>query len=148
MRLPHYLHRAPSGIWHFRQRVPTHLIPVFGKQVLKQSLRTRNVLSVHGRPLIDFVIEFHALVGTRKAKPTPSLGPEEPKAPGIKRRLCLGRIAPLIHRKRGRPQQNCDLNRSVVRTASPGQSSPNGAGDGRRKVRCHCMGKGVGLPTG
>jgi integrase len=45
MRLPHYLHRSPTGIWHFRQRVPSDLIAVLGKQFIKKSLHTRDVLS-------------------------------------------------------------------------------------------------------
>ncbi|UPG84530.1 integrase [Luteibacter aegosomatis] len=45
MRLPNYLHLSPSGIWHFRQRVPADLIPVLGKRFFKQSLKTRHALS-------------------------------------------------------------------------------------------------------
>lgn len=42
MRSPHYLQRSPSGVWHFRQRVPTDLQAAFGRRVVKRSLRTRD----------------------------------------------------------------------------------------------------------
>lgn len=44
MKLNHYLSLAPSGTWHFRQRVPADLIRVFGCRFLKRSLRTRDPL--------------------------------------------------------------------------------------------------------
>jgi hypothetical protein len=44
MKLKHYLSLAPSGTWHFRQRVPADLIRVFGCRFLKRSLRTRDPL--------------------------------------------------------------------------------------------------------
>lgn len=44
MRLPAYLHRPPSGGWHFRQRVPANLTFCFGQTFLKKTLRTRDVL--------------------------------------------------------------------------------------------------------
>ena len=43
MRLAHHLIRHPSGMWHFRLRVPTDLREAFGLQVIKRSLRTRDV---------------------------------------------------------------------------------------------------------
>jgi hypothetical protein len=44
MKLKHYLSLAPSGTWHFRQRVPADLIRAFGCRFLKRSLRTRDPL--------------------------------------------------------------------------------------------------------
>ncbi|WP_242629002.1 DUF6538 domain-containing protein [Xanthomonas oryzae] len=40
MRIPHHLVRAPSGLWSFRQRVPTDLQALIGKRILKRTLRT------------------------------------------------------------------------------------------------------------
>jgi hypothetical protein len=45
MRLPSYLHLAPSGVWHFRQRVPADLIRAFGMRLFKRTLHTRDVLT-------------------------------------------------------------------------------------------------------
>jgi hypothetical protein len=28
MKIPHYLHRPPSGVWHYRQRLPRDLAAV------------------------------------------------------------------------------------------------------------------------
>lgn len=42
MRLPHYLHLAPSGVWHFRQRLPAYLTSVSGRAFIKVSLHTRD----------------------------------------------------------------------------------------------------------
>lgn len=40
MRIPHHLVRARSGLWSFRQRVPTDLQALIGKRILKRTLRT------------------------------------------------------------------------------------------------------------
>lgn len=45
MRLPNYLQLAPSGVWHFRQRVPADLLHIFKRKFVKHSLRTRDVLA-------------------------------------------------------------------------------------------------------
>lgn len=42
MRLPHHLVRSPSGIFHFRLKVPARLRATIGLRVIKQSLRTRD----------------------------------------------------------------------------------------------------------
>ncbi|UPG88341.1 site-specific integrase [Luteibacter aegosomaticola] len=49
MRIPHYLVRAPSGVFHFRRRVPAVVATLLKKHVVKKSLGTRE-LSV-GRDL-------------------------------------------------------------------------------------------------
>ncbi len=41
MKIPHHLHLAPSGVWHFRRRVPADLVAPLGRTYLKHSLRTR-----------------------------------------------------------------------------------------------------------
>lgn len=45
MKIPHHLQRAPSGVWHFRRRVPADLVEPLRRTFLKHSLRTR-VLSM------------------------------------------------------------------------------------------------------
>lgn len=40
MRIPHHLVRSASGLWSFRQRVPTDLQPVLARRILKRTLRT------------------------------------------------------------------------------------------------------------
>lgn len=42
MRLAHNLLRHPSGVYHFRLRVPRDLLDVLGRRVIKVSLRTRD----------------------------------------------------------------------------------------------------------
>lgn len=42
MRLAHHLLRHPSGVFHFRLVVPADLRQVFGKKILKISLRTKD----------------------------------------------------------------------------------------------------------
>ncbi|MBB5209054.1 DUF6538 domain-containing protein [Chiayiivirga flava] len=42
MRLAHHLLRHPSGIYHFRLRVPSDLFEAVGRRVVKISLRTRD----------------------------------------------------------------------------------------------------------
>lgn len=42
MRLPHHLLRTPHGVFYFQIRVPRHLQSVFGTQVIRTSLRTRD----------------------------------------------------------------------------------------------------------
>jgi hypothetical protein len=43
MRIPHYLQKAPSGVWHYRQRIPARLIPLIGRSIIKKSLVTREL---------------------------------------------------------------------------------------------------------
>jgi integrase len=43
MRIPHYLQLAPSGVWHYRQRIPARLIPLIGRSITKKSLLTREL---------------------------------------------------------------------------------------------------------
>lgn len=40
MRIPHHLVRSPSGLWSFRQRIPTDLGALIGRRVVKRALRT------------------------------------------------------------------------------------------------------------
>lgn len=51
MRIPHYLRRAPSGIWHFRQRVTSHLTQKTGQREISRSLKTRDLLTAQRRAL-------------------------------------------------------------------------------------------------
>ncbi|GAA0913087.1 site-specific integrase [Rothia nasimurium] len=43
MRIPHYLVKAPSGVFHFRRRMPAVLRHLLGRSVIKKSLQTRDV---------------------------------------------------------------------------------------------------------
>jgi integrase len=43
MRIPHYLQLAPSGVWHYRQRIPARLVPLIGRSITKKSLLTREL---------------------------------------------------------------------------------------------------------
>jgi integrase len=43
MRIPHYLQLAPSGVWHYRQRVPVLLVVLLNRTVIKKSLATRDL---------------------------------------------------------------------------------------------------------
>lgn len=61
MRLPSYLQLAPSGVWHFRQRVPADLLPVFNTRFLKHSLRTRDVLAAQ-RLALAFADRYARLI--------------------------------------------------------------------------------------
>lgn len=45
MKIPHYLHRAPSGVWHYRQRLPRDLAAVLKQQAIKRSLHTYDLRS-------------------------------------------------------------------------------------------------------
>ncbi|MBE1161113.1 DUF6538 domain-containing protein [Dyella acidiphila] len=51
MRIPNYLQRAPSGIWHFRQRIPAHSAQKLGKVEVKRSLQTRDLFTAQRRAL-------------------------------------------------------------------------------------------------
>lgn len=79
MRLPHYLHRAPTGIWHFRQRVPTDLVAVLGKQFLKRSLRTRDVRMAQRLALAladryaQLIEQARGMHVSKVGKPTPTV---------------------------------------------------------------------------
>ena len=43
MPIPHYLHKAPSGVFHFRRRMPSCLHALVSRPVTKRSLLTRDV---------------------------------------------------------------------------------------------------------
>jgi integrase len=43
MRIPHYLQKAPSGVWHYRRGIPARLIPLIGRSIIKKSLFTREL---------------------------------------------------------------------------------------------------------
>lgn len=43
MRIAHYLIKAPSGIYHFRRRMPVLLQAILGRATVKRSLQTRDV---------------------------------------------------------------------------------------------------------
>jgi hypothetical protein len=51
MRIPHYLYLAPSGVWHFRQRIPARRSGMQGCGVVRRSLRTNNLLTAQRRAL-------------------------------------------------------------------------------------------------
>jgi hypothetical protein len=52
MRLPNYLLLAPSGVWHFRQRLPSRLARALGRSFIKASLHTRDTQEAQWRALI------------------------------------------------------------------------------------------------
>lgn len=51
MRIPHHLVRAPSGLWSFRQRVPTDLQAIVGRRIFKRTLRTSELAVAQLRAL-------------------------------------------------------------------------------------------------
>ena len=51
MRISNYLRLAPSGIWHFRQRLSSHQACKTGKHEVTRSLRTRDLLTAQQRAL-------------------------------------------------------------------------------------------------
>lgn len=51
MRIPHHLVRSPSGLWSFRQRVPTDLQAMIGRRVFKRTLRTSELAVAQLRAL-------------------------------------------------------------------------------------------------
>jgi integrase len=51
MRIPNYLRLAPSGVWHFRQRIPSRQTRKAGKTEITRSLRTRDLLTAQQRAL-------------------------------------------------------------------------------------------------
>ena len=51
MKIPHYLYRAPSGVWHFRQRLPASLSRAAGRRCVKHSLRTCDVRDAQFRAI-------------------------------------------------------------------------------------------------
>lgn len=52
MRIPHHLVRSPSGLWSFRQRVPTDLQDLVGRRLLKRTLRTNDLSEARLRALV------------------------------------------------------------------------------------------------
>ncbi len=51
MRIPHHLTCSPTGLWAFRQRVPTDLQGLVGRRVFKRTLRTRDLPTARLRAL-------------------------------------------------------------------------------------------------
>lgn len=51
MRIPNYLRLAPSGVWHFRQRLPSHHARKTGRTEVTRSLHTRDLLTAQKRAL-------------------------------------------------------------------------------------------------
>ncbi|RDS78735.1 hypothetical protein DWU98_21355 [Dyella monticola] len=51
MRIPNCLRLAPSGIWHFRQRLPSRQARETGKHEVTRSLGTRDLLTAQQRAL-------------------------------------------------------------------------------------------------
>ena len=51
MRIPHHLVRSPSGLWSFRQRVPTDLQAIVGRRIFKRTLRTSELAVAQLRAL-------------------------------------------------------------------------------------------------
>jgi hypothetical protein len=43
MRVPRYLVKTPSGVWHFRRRVPVSLVGIFNKPFTKRTLGPREL---------------------------------------------------------------------------------------------------------
>ncbi len=52
MRIPHHLVRSSSGLWSFRQRVPTDLHDLLGQRTLKRTLRTYALPEARLRALV------------------------------------------------------------------------------------------------
>ncbi len=73
MKIPHHLHRAPSGIWHFRRRVPVDLLAQFGRPFFKVSLRTRVLSLAQVRALVASLqldVVFSTMRGSPVARKT------------------------------------------------------------------------------
>ena len=51
MRIPHHLVRSPTGVWSFRQRVPTDLQATLGRRIFKKTLRTAELSEARLRAL-------------------------------------------------------------------------------------------------
>jgi integrase len=76
MRLAHHLVRPRNGIYYFRQRVPTELVPVLGVRFVQHSLRTRDchAAKVYSYTLsLRYAQAFAALRGAVLPKPPPSI---------------------------------------------------------------------------
>ncbi|MBW8852623.1 MAG: tyrosine-type recombinase/integrase [Xanthomonadales bacterium] len=52
MRIPHHLVRSPTGVWSFRQRVPTDLQTTLGRRIFKKTLRTAELSEARLRALM------------------------------------------------------------------------------------------------
>ena len=52
MRIPHHLVRSPTGVWSFRQRVPTDLQATLGRRIFKKTLRTAELSEARLRALM------------------------------------------------------------------------------------------------
>lgn len=76
MRIPSFLVRAPSGVWHFRQRVPADIAPKVGCAAIKRSLGTRDTLSAQLRALTlaqRYAWVFELVRSYKVAKGKPSI---------------------------------------------------------------------------
>lgn len=62
MRIPNYLRLAPSGVWHFRQRLPSNQARETGKTELTKSLGTRDLPTAQKRALA--LVQGYARVHT------------------------------------------------------------------------------------
>jgi integrase len=80
MRLPNYLLLTPSGVWHFRQRVPADLIRVLGQKFFKRTLHTRDVLEAQrlalgvARGYAQLIQQLRALGVAKSREGRPSIG--------------------------------------------------------------------------
>ncbi|MFM0047458.1 DUF6538 domain-containing protein [Paraburkholderia sediminicola] len=73
MRLPHHLVRHPSGIFHYRQKIPLELQAVTGRKVIKKSLRTRCPKTAQAWAYVlaaRYDAVFHAVRSGEMTKPT------------------------------------------------------------------------------
>lgn len=72
MRIPHHLVRSPSGIYHFRLKVPKPLQEAWGLKVIKQSLRTTSLPHARGRAMalaLHYAHAFHGAGNPGMSKP-------------------------------------------------------------------------------
>jgi len=65
MKLANYLRLAPSGVFHFRHRVPAKLMEKFGVKEFSQSLRTRDPMTAQLRALRMAQAYAQAITQTR-----------------------------------------------------------------------------------
>ena len=51
MKIPHHLHLALSGRWHFRRRVPADLVEILQRKFIKKSLGTSQLVVAQVRAI-------------------------------------------------------------------------------------------------
>lgn len=88
MRISNYLRLAPSGIWHFRQRIPSRQTRKTGKSEITRSLRTRDLLTAQQRALI--LVEAYAQAITVRGLDVFVARDGELSADDIARAIALG----------------------------------------------------------